>query len=166
MLLDPAGSVLLLQASDPADHHKPPWWEIPGGGMDRGESSAAAALRELREETGVRDGVRIGPCVWVQHAEFDFGGYHFDQQEFIHVAWCDPNAAGRPAAWRPEALEPLEAVAFQGMRWWALDELLPSQEPVVPARLREFLPALVAGNVPDEPIDIAADAAGDQHPRL
>lgn len=175
VLLDTAGAVLLLRANDPADRSKPPWWEIPGGGIDGGETSEAAARRELREETGLSDGIRLGPCVWVQHAEFDFGGYHFDQEEFIHVAWCDPVpsgprapaqtqrdpvAAGSDAMWMPEGLEPLEAMAFQGMRWWDLDQLLGSPEPVLPVRLRDFLPDLVAGDLPDEPIDIGTPSAG------
>ena len=49
----------------------------------------------------------------------------------------------------------IEAAAFMGAKWWALDELLADQEPTVPNRLREFLPALVAGEIPDEPIDIS-----------
>ena len=29
------------------------WWQMPQGGIDEGESAAQAAMRELREETGV-----------------------------------------------------------------------------------------------------------------
>ncbi len=151
VLLNHVGQVLLLSASDPGDRGKPPWWEIPGGGIDGTETSAQAAERELYEETGIT-GARIGPCVWTQHSVFDFAGLHFDQHERVHVAWCDQAHEIRPAH-----LEMLEAAAFDGGRWWDLDTLLADPAPVLPHRLREFLPSLVAGELPSEPIDITHD---------
>jgi 8-oxo-dGTP pyrophosphatase MutT (NUDIX family) len=153
VLLDRAGRIFLVNSEDPADHRKPPWWEIPGGGVDVGESSEDACRRELLEETGIED-IEMGPCIWTQHVEFDFGGLHFDSNERIHVAWCDGGE------FRPRHLEFLEAAAFMGARWWALDELLASDEPVLPTRLREFLPAIVRGDLPDEPIDISPRPLG------
>ena len=29
------------------------WWEVPGGGVNAGEDSQAAVIREIREETGI-----------------------------------------------------------------------------------------------------------------
>ena len=45
-------------------------------------------------------------------------------------------------------------MAFGGHRWWGLDDLLASDDAVLPRRLREFLPDLVAGRLPDTPLDI------------
>ena len=84
--------------------------------MEAGEPSGEAAARELYEETGIED-VEMGPCVWRHHATFDFGGYHFDQHEHVHVA------RSNGGEYRPAGLEALEAMAFQGARWWPLDEL-------------------------------------------
>jgi len=157
VLLNRHRHVLLLRASDPLDRSKPPWWEIPGGGLDPHETSEDGARRELWEEAGIAD-AEIGPCVWVQHARFTFAGLRFDQHERIHVAWCD--ADGDDATYRPGSLEALEAMAFTGRRWWPLEELLASTEPVLPTRLREFIPALVADELPSEPLDITWPRAG------
>lgn len=151
VLLDRTGRIFLIRAEDPIDPHKPEWLEIPGGGIGWGEDSAAAASRELYEETGIGD-VEMGPCVWVQQTEYDFGGYHFESDDYIHVAYCDGGD------YRPKGLEALEAAAFLGARWWTLDDILDNDMPTVPARLREFLPAVVAGDLPSEPLDITPPA--------
>ena len=65
------------------------------------------------------------------------------------MAWCDGGE------FRPRHLEFLEAAAFRGARWWTIADLLASDEPVLPTRLREFLPAIVNGELPAEPIDIS-----------
>lgn len=109
--------MLLLQARDPYNPSKGEWWELPGGGIEPGESTGDAAARELFEETGL-GGVDMGTCVWRHHARFVFAGIDFDQDEHVHVGRVDV-----PADWRPAGLEFIEAAAFQGQRWWPLDEL-------------------------------------------
>lgn len=140
--------MLLIRAVDPADARKPAWWELPGGGIDAGESPEACCARELHEEVGILD-AEVGPCVWTQHAQFTFAGWDFDQRERIHVATASGVIAGRTS------LEAFEAMAFRGHRWWTLEELLANDEPTVPPRLREFLPSILAGERPAPPIDIS-----------
>ncbi|MBT4010250.1 MAG: NUDIX domain-containing protein, partial [Actinobacteria bacterium] len=112
VLLNRSNEIFLVNAEDPLDPFKPSWWEIPGGGIDLGEDSAVAAARELWEETGIE--AEMGPVVWTQQVQFTFGGYFFDSDEKIHVAWCDGGE------YRPQHLEALEAAAFLGARWWGV----------------------------------------------
>jgi 8-oxo-dGTP pyrophosphatase MutT (NUDIX family) len=155
VLLDPQDRILLLQAGDPARPAKQPWWELPGGGVEGHEPTARAAARELYEETGIV-GVDMGPCVWRYHASFEFAGYAFDQQEFVHVA------RGAGGDYRPAALEAFEALAFRGARWWTLDELAEHTAAggrLIPPWLPQELPAVLEGGWPpafaaDGPIDM------------
>ena len=112
LCFDPVGRLLLIRSSDPVDRAKPPWWELPGGGVDHGETDEEALLRELSEEAGITDAI-IGPCIWTQHAQFTFSGLNFDHHERGHIAHCD----GTPDGTR--RLEALEALPFEEQRWWA-----------------------------------------------
>lgn len=50
MLLNRDGLVFVGQRIDPSAHG---FWQMPQGGIDKGEDVRAAALRELEEETGI-----------------------------------------------------------------------------------------------------------------
>lgn len=49
MLMNAGGALFVGQRSDSAT----PAWQMPQGGIDKGETVEAAALRELQEETGI-----------------------------------------------------------------------------------------------------------------
>lgn len=136
VVLDPDDRILLINGRDPAGRTPGRWWEIPGGGIDFDEDTGDAALRELREETGLA-GVEMGPSVWTQYVEYTFGPFHFQQDEWIHVAWWDGESRTRTG------LEPLEAAAFGEVRWWSLDEALTTRPRTIPYRMMEVLEDLV-----------------------
>ncbi len=62
LLLNAAGCVWIGRRRDAPGEPEGPgtWWQMPQGGIDADEDPAAAALRELAEETGIRSAVIIG----------------------------------------------------------------------------------------------------------
>lgn len=151
VVLDDLDRVLLINARDPVNPAKGEWWEIPGGGIEVGESSADAAARELFEETGI-SGAEVGPSVWQQRARYTFAGIRFDQLEHIHVA----RLVGQEGSgnYRPGGLEAVEALAFSGLRWWdlgQLESLVGSGGKVLPPWLPEQLGRYLEEGPPAEP---------------
>ena len=155
VVLDEDDRVLLLRARDPFFPAKGEWWELPGGGMEPGEESGRAALREVHEETGL-SGVEMGPCVWRHDARFTFAGMRFEQLEHIHVArWRKPAEGAGP--YRPGGLEMIEAMAFSGVAWWSAADLLEmrrSGERIIPPWLPDQLPRFLVEGAPVEPVHL------------
>ena len=94
-----AGHVLLVRRSNPPDAGL---WGYPGGRVEPGETPAEAALRELREETGVEAADARLLTVLEVRAE----GFAYD----LHAHLCayvsgDPSPADdvSAAAWVPVA---------------------------------------------------------------
>ncbi|MFT7598222.1 MAG: 8-oxo-dGTP pyrophosphatase MutT (NUDIX family) [Acidimicrobiales bacterium] len=152
VLFGPDQQVFLINAADPGGNGEP-WWEIPGGGIEFGESSAHCAARELHEEGGFAE-VEVGPVVATQHVQFTFAGMFFDQDEVIHVARTE-----QADIVAPQGLEFFEALAFRGSRWWTMDEILESKEQFLPPRFQELI-AVLKNGLPAEPVDITPHPEG------
>jgi ADP-ribose pyrophosphatase YjhB (NUDIX family) len=96
VLLDPANRILLFRYVEPWS--RPAIWATPGGGLEPGETDAAAARRDVVEETGLTD-VALSPIIWTRESIFDWGAQHVHQHERFFLArigtWGFPRPFGR-----------------------------------------------------------------------
>jgi len=120
--VSPDGAVLLLQERDPA-HPDAPYWSSIGGGVDPGETLVEAAVRELREETGivVVAAQLLGPLGSFEHA------YSFAGRDFLSDNTCFAVPMPREVSVSFDGLVPEEVGNVLGSRWWHVEELEAAQ---------------------------------------
>jgi ADP-ribose pyrophosphatase YjhB (NUDIX family) len=142
VLLDEADRILLVRFSSPeGDKH---WWATVGGGLKVGEDHEEALVREVREETGLRD-CEVGPWVWTREHTFEWRGRWLKQEERFYVV--------RATAFDPvrTGMEAEEAEDVSEVRWWTLGELESSKETTAPSNLARLLGELLEKGVATEP---------------
>lgn len=150
VLIDSAQSVLLLSTRDASNPAFGPSWELPGGGIARGEDIAEAAVREIHEETGFSLPLAdIGPPLWRRDVLYTYRGERRLQREAICVARV-PELAPRVDDTGREAIEREDHLLY---RWWGVDELRASAERFYPRSLPQHIDSLIAGLHVEEPFE-------------
>jgi 8-oxo-dGTP pyrophosphatase MutT (NUDIX family) len=136
IVLDPGDRVLLLRYDDPLPNGR--HWTTPGGGLNNGEDYAAAAARELAEETGWTDVVLLRE-VHERSLTMEYGGRLVHQHERHYLARIDQPC--RPLG----DVAPMHAAdGIAAWRWWSLAELDTTAEVIWPAGLASLIRAALA----------------------
>lgn len=149
VLADAGGRVLLFHVLTP-DQAPAGWWELPGGGIDRGETFVDAAVREIREETGlVIEPAQVGPPAWRRDSTWRSRGQRRLQHEVVvHVQLT----ADRPLI-ADGGRTPQECEDYVTARWWNVPDIIGSPHRFYPGRLPELLPRFLAGDTISEPFE-------------
>ena len=149
MLLDSQERLLLLHVHDPVEAALGHWWELPGGGVEPGESREQALVREVAEETGfVLDPASVSAARWHGRATFRWLGQRRWQEETVHVARLAAGAVGGPFRRTDD-----EGASIVEQRWWSLDEVAASPLAFYPRRLAELGALVLAGHEVREPFE-------------
>jgi 8-oxo-dGTP pyrophosphatase MutT (NUDIX family) len=136
LLINGNNEIFLLKTHFDPEVGLPPRWLTPGGGIDSGEATLDAAVRELREETGmVIEPEDLGEPILETSGRWDWAdgiSYHTytDTIYELQVENFVPDTSGFTEDEHRDILE---------FRWWNIRELLEHGESLAPHELSNYL---------------------------
>jgi 8-oxo-dGTP pyrophosphatase MutT (NUDIX family) len=149
--LDAIGNVLLLHVRDVGDPSFGTSWELPGGGIEEGETFVDAVVRELREETGLHvTAANVSEPTWRRVVIYTYRRTRRLHHEAVAVVRLHSEMPRIEGAQRSD----FEAEDCFESRWWSVSAIVASDERFYPRSLPLVLPRILAGDEIDEPLEI------------
>ena len=154
LLLNEKNDLLLMCAEDPKTRsvngtaHKRFWYCV-GGQIEENESLEQAAFREIHEETGIpENAVTLGPIVWFGEFDLVLNGIltHLKQTFIVATTTQEETFLHKPDEWEQQVVK--------NMGWFTFSKIQESKEPIFPVLLPQYLPPILAGQYPKQPIEI------------
>lgn len=150
VVLDTDDRVLLFRAKHVVYPELGHWWELPGGGVEPGETHGETAIRELFEETGIRVGPeQLSPASWRRVSTFKGRVGRRVQHEVVMTARLSGTAAVDVSGQLDYELED-----YTASQWWPVADVRASTERFYPGRLPEYIDAHLRGEPIDEPFEL------------
>jgi 8-oxo-dGTP pyrophosphatase MutT (NUDIX family) len=146
LLRDQDDRLLLIRARDPHEPAVGEWWEVPGGGVEAGEDTVAAAIRETAEETGylVNRSRVVGPPCWSGDVTYRWERRRCWASLVVHVG-----RVRQPLRRQPPERVGLEQASMVDICWLPLAEVLAGRARYFPGSLPGDLPRILAGEQVD-----------------
>ncbi|HEX4891945.1 MAG TPA: NUDIX domain-containing protein [Hyphomicrobiaceae bacterium] len=156
LVLDPADRILLFFAA--IGHSIEPerrpdadgFWALPGGGLEPGESHLEAAVRELREETGILADASVLKLIATRDVHYPWKGRTYRSREQYFFARA-PSGALDSSGWGAG-----DKRWMRHLGWWEIDDLVSTNDVVRPPGLAALAQRVRAGDLPVTPLVLPA----------
>lgn len=154
ILLNEANELLLMCIDDSKirsieGEYNGHFWVLIGGQIEANETVQDAAIREVFEETGIRkEDVEFGPIVWFGELNLMFNNKPTHIKEKFIVARTKKRTISL------SNLVAHETQIVKQVAWFSFDQIINSSETIYPVLLPKYLPDIIAGKYPKEPLEI------------
>ncbi|XP_022778816.1 nucleoside diphosphate-linked moiety X motif 17-like, partial [Stylophora pistillata] len=130
------------------------FWFMPGGKPEKDETLEQAAVREIFEETGLRDDqIHFGPFVWKESFTFILQGV----PTLLHQKFLVAHTSETKTTF--DHLMPEEREVLKEQKWFSVEDIQLCPETIYPNNLAEHLPRILQRHYPDALIYISEEKA-------